>query len=883
MLFNSQLFERLKNGTTVVVPDANYATNLRQQYGHWAACSTSAWQTPSILSWQDWLNQLWKQHQRLSGDCRIVLNAMQQRALWQQVIESDITRHTRTVLWNLSASINQARNAWRLLFDYDLDLSAYPHVVNDVRVFLRWQQNYTQHLLDNEWLDPIQLANLLIKSDLKLTEQGIEFFGFEEFTPLQHKFYRSVFGSPDLIAQSDIDSIESEKPVVYEFPDFDAELNACALWARELHESDPDINIGVLVADLSHCANKVEFIFKSRFVPDYTLADNQCDVFSISPKNKLIEKGLINSGLHCLELLSLRFDYELFSKFLTDTYIDRDEKQKHTLCLADIELRRIVSAQVGLDDLIEYLNRIQVDSELELSQLISQLQQLNAYRKTIATSVTIVDWCDHFAAVLKILKWPGLELLSSQDKQLFRQWDQLFASVCTAGLVYKQLNVSEALNLFKQTAAVTSFKGRQVRISVIDINEADGMLFDASWVCGLSDTVIPSPVKFNPLLPYQLQREHQLPFSSSEDCHARAYNQFQRLSRSAPEPKFSFYKNDEHLSFRVSPVLADYEVNTVKPLPIADRSAVNNPVLETYVDDDGLVLENNNAIGGSYLLKSQAQCPFKAYAEKRLSVEPIDKRDLGLDPAERGNLVHQLLHNLWKKLKSSSTLAALTDDELETLINQQVGRVINSLGLAHKLFVDVESKRLRSLALKWLKLEMSRDSAFSIGFLELPLTYMQCGLEFNLKVDRVDVLEDGSLLVIDYKTGNASRASWLDQRVLDPQMPVYYFALIQTQASAVTALTFANTKHLSFDGLSEVDLGIKGIAQVDNNNRGKLSHFDNWEQLIEHWNLNIETLAGEVKAGFASVTPDSLNNCKYCGRQSLCRINQHQSWQRHDD
>ena len=34
------------------------------------------------------------------------------------------------------------------------------------------------------------------------------------------------------------------------------------------------------------------------------------------------------------------------------------------------------------------------------------------------------------------------------------------------------------------------------------------------------------------------------------------------------------------------------------------------------------------------------------------------------------------------------------------------------------------------------------------------------GITFNLRIDRVDRLNDGSLLVIDYKTGNVSPKTW---------------------------------------------------------------------------------------------------------------------------
>ena len=874
-LDNSGLFEQLKNGSTVVVPDAGYAVNLKHQFSNWVANYEAAWQAPLIFSWHDWLKQLWLQQQRLSSENRIILNDIQQRLLWQRVIEMDISGHTDTALWNLNASVKQARNAWALIHDYCLDLTEYPRLVNDVRVFIRWQKQYADLLAKNEWIDPLQIAQLLINSGIRIKADSIDVAGFERLTPLQTKFFKSVYSLPELIARQPKNSLQNS-PVV-EYPDIDAELTASAQWAREIYESDSFKNIGILVADLNKNVNKVETVFKSVFVPDFALDTNQEDVFFVRHNNKLVDNGLVNSALNSLGLLAYRFEYELFSRFLIDNYFDRDEQLRHNLCLLDIKLRRIVNQDVSLADMIELLERLQQNLKIDVYSFIGQLQTLNNYRKSLDNSVSIISWCDHFAAALKILKWPEHISLSPADEQSFKQWDQLFASVCTAGLVNKQFKFSEALNLFKDTAGFISSKNRQVRITIADINDCGGMFFDAAWICGLSDKVLPRPITFNPLLPFQLQRDNNLPFSSSADCQIRADAQFQQLSKLATELRFSYYKNDDHLSFRASHTLANCTLETAQPaeIPLAVKSKCIE--LETYMDDTGVPLKKNNAIGGSYLLKSQAQCPFKAYAEMRLNVDPIDKPELGLDPAQRGTLVHQVLHKLWQRLASKSALMALSNAELDVVIHQEVDNVVASLHHAQKLFVDIETKRLRDLAFNWLTLEMSRAKDFRISSMELPLTYSLAGIEFKLKVDRIDMLEDGSLLVIDYKTGSASKSSWLDQRVQDPQMPIYYFAVNENLANNVAAISFANTKKLIFDGLSDADISIRGIVQVENNNRGKLKNYENFEQLIQHWSRAIDTLVNELKMGMASVTPETLSNCKYCGRQSLCRINQHQS------
>lgn len=874
---NRELFEQLKDGGTVVVPDAAFAANLKQQFSNWVAQSSPVWTSPLIFSWQDWLEHIWSRQRLTIQDTRIVLNDLQQRILWKRVIESDVDTHKESVLWNLNASISQARKAWALCHEHCLDLSGERYVVNDVKVFRRWMQAYEQQLRRNDWLDPQLLAQTLISSAMKIPGGRLRFFGFVRFSPLQSRFISEMLDQH--VEECKDSSIGAADLQVFEFADIDAELSDCANWARSLYESDSDIKIGILVANLRQHANKVDSVFKSVFVPDYALSPDETDVFSRVQHNRLIDQGLIHSALNTLSLMAHRFSYEQFSAFLRDKFITRDESQKQGYCILDVRLRKRLAGDLNLSDAANLLKHAQVQDGINVAALIHQLQSLDALRTQLDRSATIMEWCDHFSAALKLLDWPDSALLDPVDKELYRLWDQLFANVCTAGLVYRKISVVDALSLFNDTASVTSFRIKPARITIADINDVGGMSFDAAWVCGLNDTALPRPVSLSPLLPFTLQRERQLPYATSDDCQYRADFQFGQLMAIAGEIRFSYYLNDEHNSYRASNYLSRF---TATEVPADLQPSDKQPGLtrlESYHDDCGIPFVQKKMPGGSYLLKSQAQCPFKAYAEKRLNVEPVDRRDHGIDAAERGSLVHRLLHSVWNNLKTRSALISLTDDALETLISREVDKVVASLGQAQRLFADVEARRLKRLAQDWLKLEKSRTKDFSVFALESPSKFTCQGLEIDLKVDRIDKIEDGPLLVIDYKTGQSTKSLWLGKRLQDPQIPVYCLAL----GDEVGAVCFANTKDIEFDGVSETDIAIKGVQQVGKSNQGKLAQFENWQQLRRHWSESIETLAHEVKDGHASVTPESSGVCKFCGRQPLCRINQHQSPLNRDD
>ncbi|MFV0279041.1 MAG: PD-(D/E)XK nuclease family protein, partial [Parahaliea sp.] len=142
-------------------------------------------------------------------------------------------------------------------------------------------------------------------------------------------------------------------------------------------------------------------------------------------------------------------------------------------------------------------------------------------------------------------------------------------------------------------------------------------------------------------------------------------------------------------------------------------------------------------------------------------------------------------------------------------------------------------------------------------------------LPLRLQVDRVDQLADGSLLIIDYKSGRSEPRSWLGERPSLPQLPLYGVV----SEGAVQALAFAQVRPraCAYRGLgrSEVVAGVS--ADIGKATRGK-ADIDNWPDLLAAWRVTLEGLADDFVAGRAEVDPLNGNSCTWCGLQALCRI-----------
>src|SRR5690606_20962719 len=87
---------------------------------------------------------------------------------------------------------------------------------------------------------------------------------------------------------------------------------------------------------------------------------------------------------------------------------------------------------------------------------------------------------------------------------------------------------------------------------------------------------------------------------------------------------------------------------------------------------------------------------------------------------------------------------------------------------------EIERRRLQALLERWSALEAAR-SPFAVQALEHEVSVTAGGIRLRLRLDRVDRV-DGALVVLDYKTGAVRPQRLLDERLTEPQLPLYAMA-----------------------------------------------------------------------------------------------------------
>jgi probable DNA repair protein len=331
----------------------------------------------------------------------------------------------------------------------------------------------------------------------------------------------------------------------------------------------------------------------------------------------------------------------------------------------------------------------------------------------------------------------------------------------------------------------------------------------------------------------------------------------------------SWPEHDGDRSLDPSPLILAVEpgIPGMSALRLWVRSVYEARVVEHFTDDDGPVLDAGTEVrGGAALFKDQAACPFRAFAHHRLGARSLDAADLGLDAMERGSLVHRVLELIWQALGTQQQLLSLPTPAVDALIHRAVDEAL-APAVARRpqtfteRFTSVERGRLRGLVREWLDVERGRPP-FAVVACEQSRNFRVGGIDGQLRVDRLDRLDDGRLVVIDYKTGNVPARPWDGGRPEEPQLPLYAI----TGADAVAAVAFARLRA----GAS----GFKGMAAAADM-LPEVKAVADWGQLQTDWRRTLIALAAEFERGHAAVAPrDGEQTCRTCDLHSFCRVHE---------
>ena len=868
----------LLNHQLIITINRRLARELTKQYSaSQIASGKQVWESPRIIPWTSWLNILWQQDlDQTSEKPVLLLNNIQSRVIWEGIIRYSSAADG---LLQVGETTRVAMEAWRLLHDHDLQFDQIKNLLTehnlDTQAFCEWAGAYQDRLKYKHWIDPETLSVKLIErfesESLGIPDQLL-LAGFDELTPVQQRLLNLLVAKGCRIETYQSEQ-RSSNAIRLSCTDSDHELQLVASRVRFLLEQNSESRIGVVVPDLHKRKAQIEAVFEDILVPEAILpgslqALESLQPFNISLGDPLTSFAVIKTAFLILTSATGRLPLEDLSRLIRSPFIAGGEFEMAQRSLLDAQLRQYGDDSLGLSLVIKEAS---CEEEIWHSPVLSEiLHKTHDLIEEIELSNkrTIVEWLKLFDEILESMGWPDRSL-SSEEFQTLESWRSVREQCVALETVTREMTYTTALQHLRKIASDQTFQPEtiaDVPIQIMGMLEATGLQFDHLLVLGMTDDLWPGKPSPNPFLPLKLQRDKKMPHATAEAELIFARKMTSRLLQSAPEIIFSYPMQEADQELRPSPLIkifpekSDLEISQV---PDYRQHALLQTTLERLADNHARQLpENVLWKGGTGIFKDQAACPFRAFVRHRLKAQPLGIAEPGLNPAERGSLVHDALEILWGKLETQEKLKQLSPDQVKKEIRDSVETALKDFHSGKSVireaqFQTLEIDRLEKLLSEWLDVERAREP-FTVAAREQDMKLTLGGISVKTRVDRIDKLDGGELALIDYKTGDVSIKSWESDRPDEPQLPLYAVSMKETPE----AVLFAKVKKgdQNFTGLSN-DLDI-----------GK-SHED-WDQLIADWRGRLEDLAGQFVRGEALVDPKDNTTCQYCTYQSLCRIDE---------
>ena len=313
----------------------------------------------------------------------------------------------------------------------------------------------------------------------------------------------------------------------------------------------------------------------------------------------------------------------------------------------------------------------------------------------------------------------------------------------------------------------------------------------------------------------------------------------------------------------------------VRIVPLA--ATLRRAELESIEDEQGVRVNTSQAVaGGVRPLALQAECGFRAYGEMRLAADVLETPAPGLDPRERGMLLHKALELIWIKLCGHFELAGTEKEVLRPTIADSVAAAVVSVFRGYvpvelRPAVHRETLRLEKLVENLLELERTR-TPFTVEKLEARREVGIAGGQFEFRIDRIDSIEGGGYAILDYKSGEPRAPRWNGEAVRDPQLLAYLMAERGRDVQALANVSLANGR-ATFSGKSShkgLLPGVNGLPGMNPNKVPPEQIAAAWESETGRWLHGLQMLAAAYIAGHAQVKP-AADVCRNCHLTTLCR------------
>ena len=835
---------------------------------------------PSCVDFERFCADLWRRGQLfgLIADARELVDVDASVALWHAVVadETGLTQSEAARVAGLAV------DAWTLAHRYGLPLRQLPTLTSgqdNLALFARCAIRM-QALLQRVGAitQPELYAQLLLLLD------GIQTLLPESvvLTPAftVHPGQKQLLSA---LAERGV-SITHRQPAAgrkvpckgYEISDEQQEMRAAITWAKAQVDSAPNIeqSVAIIVPNLSRSRARWLTALREHLNPDNWWLNPETDRarFNLSVAEPLAASPFVASLITVLSATVGSVDTEVLAQALMHPRWGRSALSLQRL---QRHLWRMLERGAYRCSLSYWLDLLPTPARAVLNALRHPQAQVREAHRDVLLAL-----CSALTEQASIAQ--------SELFQLEEAWADALRRWSAMDRWLPPMPWHEAAREIGRMADGQTFQPQsgRARIQVMGLLESAGVPFDAAWIVGFTDRVLPESYKPHAMLPRAWQTAEQVGLGSRDEVHRRADALWKNWNQLCGELHVSYASDVDGSAQRISPLAASVALQPVSPLAL--QSAHLRTAISSTLHDEtlpGAIAQEAKAAQPPLtagMLEQQSHCPRKA-AAARLHLREWPEYALGIPARLRGQMVHDVMH----------AVGATRIQQARDNGNEPTLEVLHSVAAeAFKYAVEdarqkrpaipvsvwaIERDRLLPLIDKVLAMDATR-SGFTVIAVEEAVQTEVLGSAFKLRVDRRDSFtaagsdDERYGVVFDYKTGIVTRADLFAEntsgRLAAPQLPLYMFAL-----HAALPENEPRIGAIGYIVISDDDVKFVGVgADAALNPRRADPDEPDWYDLTLAWRDQLGTLIDEHRAGVADVAPlKGTATCRYCAYAAFCR------------
>lgn len=892
----SPIFEAMHAGHLVLTPNHRMYIQLLEGYGQWrqSRSLSSVCNTPSIYPIDIWLRRQWTEHDYNDESYLKILDPAHEAMVWHDIIQR--SDHGAALI-NKQATAKAVQEAWQTAHLYEIDFEELyrigyaqqrPEYAEDFSVFVEWVKTFAALCKKH---DVISLSPLVEKVIAKLENGAVSapahvvVAGFRNPPPLYARLIRALENSAQSFTRFNAEKL-TPKCDVMPCVDLESEMVRAAQWARDCLHQDETARIAIICQEKNRLSEQFRKILNDTFSDPYSINLKNADInHNLAGAGPLIDTPIIEAALSILRLNTEWAETLSLCHVLRSPFLAEADSESGTRAELEYVLRRSGELKTRMAWVHELAA---AKSKPTFSEKLGQnLVALASLRRQLPRLAASTAWAELFEKQLEIMGWPGERTLDKNEILLIQEWSKVLRIYKESTRWQQPHSLTQALSWLRSLLSASSIGtgSYRARIQVLSPTEADGIFFSHTWVLGLSERQWPLIKKPTPFIPVSLQKKAGITDSDVKAQAAQALEQLNLfVSHTDKQIIFSYPCQDGDLLLKPSIQLRHFDEVLLEKKASTQLLALEHTLgeitgqseTEDFEETPFIPVTDSKTLKGSVsLVANQADCPFKAFALHRLNARQLPEPIVGLSASALGSILHEVMQRFWQVLKDQASLLALSDQNISELLDKVVTTSLTSSSLFYPYtmtatFQALEKQRLIKLLRSWIEEERKRG-AFSVLETEKKISWQYASLKFDLRIDRLDLLPDGKLVLVDYKSGKNSEINWRDERQTEPQLMLYSQAVEAEGMQSIEGL---------FIGQIHIDESrYKGISNSDDIYPG--SHLKNkqfpdaptWSSLHKEWESTLSELVNEFINGFTLVAPKSYNSCTWCHLRAFCRIN----------